>query len=381
MGRVIRDKISCLDYPENCCKLGATQRMLARKMVKHKLEDVAKIAGVGTATVDRVLNERGNVSEKTTEKVLSAARRLKIKRILPTSHRRVLRIEVLLARPELPLIMRMKHEFGRLSERMDRSIIIQRTILKTDDAKVISKAIQDTKADGLIFYSLEDARVSEAIAKVHARGVEVITIISDIPNSLRLAYAGTDHYEAGRTAAFFMSKMAAPGGAIAILCHNQKVVGHARRIQGFTDALAKHGPHLRIASVIEGDDDSRKSEMFLRAALRSRADYVGIYNVGAANDAVAAVIKSDMQKREPIFIGHELTPESRLLLQDGTMTLVIDQNPEHQSRFAIDVLLHHFGYTAQRWLEPPYHSNIAFKLHCMENMTEFTSLAPWKIAD
>jgi hypothetical protein len=56
--------------------------------------------------------------------------------------------------------------------------------------------------------------------------------------------------------------------------------------------------------------------------------------------------------------------------------LVIDQNPEHQSRFAIDVLLHHFGYTDQTWLAKPYRSNIAFKLHKVENMTEFTTPQP-----
>nr|WP_281432951.1 LacI family DNA-binding transcriptional regulator [Aestuariivirga litoralis] len=354
--------------------------MQGNQVIKHKVEDIAKLAGVGTATVDRVLNERGNVSQKTLEKVLSAARRLKLKRVLPTTHRRVLRIEVLLARAELPLIARMKHEFGRLSERMDRSVIVQRTILKTDDPKVISKAISDTKADGLIIYPMDDQMISNAIAKVHARGVQVVTIISDIPSSLRLAYAGPDHYEAGRTSGFFMAKMARSPGAVAILCHNQKVLGHARRMQGFRDALALHNSSLEIAAVLEGGDDSRKSEFLLISALKGRTDFVGIYNVGAANDAVGAVLRQTEKHEHPIFIGHELTPESRQLLQEGLMTLVIDQNPEHQSRFAVDVLLHHFGYTDHRWLEAPYRSNIAFKLHCLENMTEFTAVEPAKIA-
>jgi LacI family transcriptional regulator len=34
-----------------------------------RLADIAAMAGVGIATVDRVLNERGNVSEKTTHLV------------------------------------------------------------------------------------------------------------------------------------------------------------------------------------------------------------------------------------------------------------------------------------------------------------------------
>ena len=39
---------------------------------KARLEDIAKHAGVGLATVDRVLNERGGVSERTMARVLTA---------------------------------------------------------------------------------------------------------------------------------------------------------------------------------------------------------------------------------------------------------------------------------------------------------------------
>ena len=342
-------------------------------MSAYRLNDIAKLAGVGTATVDRVLNERGGVSQKLVERVLEAARRLKLKHVLPTSHQRVLRIEVLLARPELPLVARMKHEFGRLSERMDRSVIIERTILKTDDPRVVAKAIHQSKADGLIFYPHEDPIIHKAIAQAQDRGVQVITILSDAPDSGRLACAGTDHFEAGRTAGFFMAQMAHASGPILILCHNQQIYGHAKRIAGFRDALARHGQHLHVAKIIDGGDDSRRSENLLVKSFKERADFVGIYNVGAANDAVAEALSRNLLKADPIFIGHELTPESRALLESGVMTLVIDQNPEHQSRFAIDVLLHHFGYTDQTWLTKPYLSNIAFKLHTVENMTEFTT--------
>jgi len=342
----------------------------------HRLNDIAKLAGVGTATVDRVLNERGGVSQKLVERVLEAARRLKLKRVLPTSHRRVLRIEVLLARPELPLVARMKHEFGRLSERMDRSVIIERTILKTDEPRAVAKAIRQSKADGLIFYPHEDPLIHKAIEQAQERGVQVVTIISDVPDSARLACAGTDHFEAGRTAGFFMAQMARASGPIAILCHNQKIYGHAQRIAGFTDALTRHGQHLHVAKIIDGGDDSRRSEALLVKAFKEQNDFVGIYNVGAANDAVAESLSRNLLRVRPVFIGHELTSESRALLESGVMTLVIDQNPEHQSRFAVDVLLHHFGYTDQTWLAKPYLSNIAFKLHTVENMTETTTPQP-----
>ncbi len=80
-------------------------------MRKPLLRRVAETAGVSGATVDRVLNERGNVSPKTAQKVINAARQIGLRRILPGSYHKGVRIEVLLIRPELPLIKRNQSVF------------------------------------------------------------------------------------------------------------------------------------------------------------------------------------------------------------------------------------------------------------------------------
>lgn len=63
------------------------------------------------------------------------------------------------------------------------------------------------------------------------------------------------------------------------------------------------------------------------------------------------------------------------MLQDEIMALTIDQNPKHQARSTIDVILHHFGFTAQTWLTPPYASNVSFRLFSPENMVTFSKPA------
>ncbi len=56
-------------------------------MKSISLAALAKRIGVGVATVDRVLNERGGVSPETTRRVLQAAREAGLKRILPEERR------------------------------------------------------------------------------------------------------------------------------------------------------------------------------------------------------------------------------------------------------------------------------------------------------
>lgn len=341
------------------------QRNLADKT---RLQDIAEMTGVGIATVDRVLNERGNVAPQTAEKVLAVARRLKLKRILPASHRRLLRIQIILARPELPLIGRMNREFAKLAERVDRSIVIQRTVLKSEAPAMLAEQIRSTKCDAVVVYAQEHEAIHSAVDDAFHRGVPVVTMISDLPNSSRLAYAGTDHYSAGRTAGFFMAQMLRRPGPLIVLCNHFGFQSHAQRVDGFREALAKYAPERQVAEVLEGGDDSKKSERLLLKAFAAHPDLVGLYNVGAANDAVANAIRATPFEHAPIFIGHEVTFETRPMLLEGLMTMAIDQNPEHQARFAMDVLLHHFGYTDHTWLEVPYRSNIAFRLCSPENI-------------
>lgn len=340
--------------PENTGKIG--------------LHAVAERAGVGVATVDRVLNERGNVSGKTTLRVLEAARALGIRRILPETHRRLLRIEVILARPDLPLIGRMHQEFNRLAAGIDRSVVIQRTILADETPRLLSQALRATTCDAVVIYAQEHESIHAAIDRLHDRGVPVVTMISDLPQSARLAYAGTDHYRAGRTAGYFLSRTVHRPGPLLVLCNHLGFQSHAQRLRGLTSYLVERCPHLAVTEVLEGGDRLDLSEIRLIDAFRRHPGTVAVYNVGAANRAVAAAIRADLLATRPVFIGHELTVNTREMLRDGVMTLTIDQSPERQAQFAVDVLRHAFRLPGLGWMQVPYVSNVPFTLYGPENI-------------
>src|SRR6516162_7307000 len=121
----------------------------AKRPSKVTLTEVARRANVGPATVDRVINERGNVSEATRRRVLEAARNLGLKRTLPDSYRRHVRIEVVMARPELPLIARMNQEFMRLARGLSGSVTIHRTIPKEETPDRLSYVLRNTICDAV----------------------------------------------------------------------------------------------------------------------------------------------------------------------------------------------------------------------------------------
>ena len=332
---------------------------------RARLADVARIAEVGIATVDRVLNERGNVSPATARKVIEAARQLALPRTLPVPYRRGLRLEVVMVRRETPFSERLSEAFLRAAATLDRSVIVQRSFLDESKPRQVAEHMLATKADAVILYGQEDVAIVDAVTRLTSNGIPVVALVSDLPTSPRLAYVGIDHYAAGRTAAFFMARMVHRPGPVVVLTHSFAYRAHAQRVSGFRDGLADYNPGVEVAGVIEGRDQQMQTEQLLLEVLRRPGEPVaGIYNTGGANRAVERAVSVAGLAGKAVFIGHELTVHTARMLSAGVMTLAIDQNPEQQARKAIDVLLRRFGYTSA----PAEPSDVPYAIFGPENI-------------
>ena len=337
----------------------------APRRTRATLVDVARLAGVGIATVDRVLNERGNVTPDTARKVIAAARQLRLPRSLPAPYRRGLRLDVILVRPET-FFERLNRAFVRIAATLDHSVIVQRSFVDESRPRLVAERILATNGHAVVIYGQEDPAVLEATATVTAAGIPVVAIVSDLPTSPRLAYVGINHHNAGRTAAFFMARLIRRTGPVIALCHGFQYRAHADRIAGFRAGLRDHAPRLRLAEILHGRDEQALSERLVTEALRRQRGCVGIYNAGGANRAVERALTAAGLSGRVVFIGHELTIHTARMLAAGVMTLAIDQNPEEQARRAIELLLRRFGYHDAAG-EP---DEVPFTIHSPENLID-----------
>lgn len=327
------------------------------------LRDVAERAGVGIATVGRVLNERGQVAPATARRVLEAARELGLKRILPLPYRRMLRFEVLLARPQESFLSRLNHGFASLAATLDRAVVVQKTILGHAAPARVAERIRAVRADGLVVFAEEHADIRDAIAAASGTGMPVVCMVTDIPGSGRIAYVGIDHTKAGRTAGFLVARLHRRPGPVLVLTGDLGLRAHAERLAGFRAGLGRAAPAAGIAAVLEGRDEDDRVGRLLRKALKEHPNTAAIYNSGGCLGVVAATICKMAEPGGIVFISHELTAESRGLLRDGVMTLTMDQAFELQARRSVEVLLHHVGHIDTL----PGPVEIPFTLHTCEN--------------
>ena len=313
-------------------------------MSKPTFKDIATQAGVGTATVERVLNGRGGVRPETVEKVVLAARALDFPRRLPETHRGLMRIEVLMVRPETTFYRRLSHAFERIAATLDPLVVVHRRFTNEMTPREIASRILSSEMSraGLVLAVPTSPEITAAVESVAASGLPVIHVVTRATDKVG-EFVGIDNVAAGRTAALFMTRMARRAGPVVALCHPIYQV-HRDRIRGFSEFFEQHGD-TTFDWVGFGDDEERRSAERLSFALDRHPDLAGFYNVGGANSALIEVLRHHPRGREIFFVGHELTPYTADALRDGVMDVVLDQSPEAQARRAIDLMMRRIGMT------------------------------------
>jgi LacI family transcriptional regulator len=316
-------------------------------MKKVTLAHLAQEANVGTATVERVLNARGNVSLETAERVAIAARKLGYNRRLPERYRGIIRIEAIMMRPDTPFFARLNQAFARIAASLDTSVVVHRTFLDELDPRRLAHHIAGPpfRRSGLIIAAPDHPEVKASLREARAAGAKIVHIVSRIGNEHDI-FVGIDNYAAGRSAAYYLTNMLTNrSGSFLALCHSGAYEVHRERVRGFSDYLAERGnPGHRFALVMFGQDDVLRSAELFEDALSEGHDVIGVYNAGGAESGIASVLERHKSGKSIMWIGHELTDSSRRWLQSGLMNIVFDQAPEIQARRAIDLVLKRIGF-------------------------------------
>ena len=301
---------------------------------RARVVDIARAAGVSTATVDRVLNKRPGVRDVTVQRVLKAASELDY---LPEATLyaalapQPLRLVVMLPAGTNRFIRMLGDMVGYSEEHWAPFNVRCRTeFIESFNPHELAAALRrhGKRSDGIAVMALEHPAVREAVAELVERGVPVITLISDLSNSPRVAYIGLDNRAAGRTAGYLIGRfIGARSAKVALIAGSLSYRAHEEREAGFLHVIDEMFPQLSVVGLREGHDDAEQNYRQTRALLDQHPELGGIYNIGGASDGVARALKEAGRDQKVVLIGHGLTPDTRALLIDGSMDAVITQSP------------------------------------------------------
>jgi len=138
-----------------------------------------------------------------------------------------------------------------LSEKLGRKIEIDWQTPPEEDGQVQAQRVQAAVSDGTnaILLACSDAgKLKGAIDDAVDKGVPVATFDSDVPESKRFVFIGSDNYDMGYKIGEELVKLCKGKANVALLCGNQNAPNLAIRRKGTEEALKK-APGMKIVGV------------------------------------------------------------------------------------------------------------------------------------
>ena len=300
---------------------------------RTRIVDIAREAGVSTATVDRVLNRRPGVRESTAQLVLKIANKhnyLPESRLFESLRPKPLRLTFLLPSGTNRYLNMLGDMVTASGEHLTPFNVNCRNYFIegfNPDALAERLLYHGRRADGVAFMALEHPRVRESVSILADEGIPVVTLVSDLTHSRRAAYVGLDNRAAGRTAGLIVGRFLGGRGSVALIAGSRAYRGHEEREAGFLSQISEFFPGVHVVGLREGRDDAENNRKETKQLLTQVPDIAGIYNIGGATDGVAMALKDAGRDQKIVLVGHGLTPDTRSLLIDGAVDAVLTQPP------------------------------------------------------
>ena len=310
--------------------------------VRFQIKDIALQAGVGVATVDRVVNDRGGVHERTRRRVEQAIEELATQERMVGLSGRTFFIDVIIEAParfcdaarlaiaeEMPALL---PAVFRVRQTMEAEI---------GDAELARLATRSAKrgSHGVILMGQDSAGTRASIAALSGAGIPVVTLATDVPDSGRIVYAGMDNHRAGRTSAFLIGKWLPKRPAkVLVSIRNSRFRGEVDRACGFHAMLRESFPYLEPVQLLEGAGAPVDFARKVSAVLERHPDITAIYSIGGNNRVILDALK-DLGRSSSPFIAHDLDAANRALLRSGSIDVVLDHDLRRDMREACRAIM------------------------------------------
>ncbi len=214
--------------------------------------------------------------------------------------------------------------------------------------EMVQEAI-DQKADGIAMAALEPEMFDVKAAEAMAAGIKVVTYDTDIRNSVnRLAYIGTNNYEAGmelgRRGGEDLKKRGITEGKLTAVTYSGSAQNMTERYkglkEGFNQAMGKEASRFTWCDWIINDLSVSRAKEQLETQIMSYPDLKAVFTLGTESVITGTMeaIKSQNLQGILYHYGFDYSPTLAAGVDEGLITGIVDQNCQMIGRTLVDKL-------------------------------------------
>jgi LacI family transcriptional regulator len=313
--------------------------------MRPTVNDIAREAGVSLATVDRVLNERPGVRARTIQAVQDAIARIGYVRDVAAANlarQRDYRLAFVLPDTDSQFtatLLDALAEADRLAVSARTELLLRR--FPAEDPHALAAVLAELPGEGVVGVAVmapETPMLRDAIRNLKNKGLAVVALVSDLPNTERDHFVGIDNRAAGRTAAVLMGRfLGERPSKVMVLSDSMLLRESIERRVGFDEVMLSRFPQIEVLPSFESHGQGAVLRQIVMDGLAA-GGIGGIYSLGGGQRALTTAVEEAGFSGRCVVIGHELTPHARAALTAGTMDAVITQNVGHVVRSALRVL-------------------------------------------
>ena len=307
------------------------------------IKQIAELCGVSRGTVDRVLNNRGNVKPEKERLILEMAKKLNYhpnpagKALAARKKRPV--VGVLIASEGVrffdDVLSTMHHAADKYaSYGME---VIWRS-MKGFNAAEQCHIIEELKTEisGLIINPVNDPQVIDKINACVDEGIFVVTINNDVEASQRHCYVGSNYPQGGHTAAALLKMIGPPAIRAGVLLGSHNMLGHQQRLEAFLATMQNH-PDFTYYGASETADDDLVAYDAAKKLLSDHPDTNAIFVVSSGGYGTARALESS-GRHDITVIAFDTIPSTIEMMHKGLIQAAIYQHPHQQGRRAMQIM-------------------------------------------
>src|SRR3954454_7461647 len=313
----------------------------------YPIREIARQAGVSEATVDRVLHARGGVRQSTVDEVRRAIADLHRQRSQLRLTGRTFLLDLVVdapARFSSAVRAALESQLPLVRPATFRARFHLAEAPPAPELVATLDGIGRRGSQGVVLKAPDDPLIVAAADRLTEAGIPVVTLVTDLPTSRRVAYVGLDNRAAGATAAYLLDQWLPDDGAVLVTRGTGSFRGEDEREMGFRVTTRTLRPGRRQVDLVDPGGDDEVLRGLVHDGLAADPGIAAVYSLYATGGNAATLAAfTDAGRACRAFVAHDLDAENLTLLQEGPLSAVLHHDLALDLRRACHVVMQAHG--------------------------------------